>query len=526
MSNKPIHTPLSRDKVGRYDVLRPVASGGMGSVFLGRLTGMAGFQKLVAIKVIHGHLCEQRSFIDMFLDEARLAARIHHPNVSEILEVGEDDGVYFMVGEFVDGQNLLSMFRRAMHKKIAIPHSVSSWIIACTCDGLHAAHELKDLNGEPMKLVHRDISPLNILISNAGFIKLIDFGVASARNQMAETDDGALKGKVGYMCPEQIRGEGVERRGDLFSLGIVLYRMVTGRHPFSGKTDKERLAGILAGKYTRPSELIPDIDPAFEKIIIKALENDPDKRYQTAKEMRVDLEQYNRASEIEASTGIVSKLMHKLFDNEISESAEQLRELAEKHEGSEDNYLWQMNDRKKGGNFKRNMALSVGAALVIALLAYFVFPESSDNPLQPASATPASAVPASDLKSNPKIADEAVKNRGISNKEAGGDDSKTNEEGVEEAAKLVKMTLDIEPDNALIIFDGKQLEAGTKTLSVTRDGATHVVAVSAPGYKSLEKQFVADADKTVSLSLSRELKKSRHKKRPKKKSKLKRSPYE
>jgi serine/threonine-protein kinase len=252
---------MQRDRIGRYEIIYPIAQGGMAEVFVGRLPGMAGFEKLVAIKLIHAHLCKEQQFIQMFLDEARLAASIRHPNVAEIFEVGREGDLYFMIAELVLGQDLHALMRRTRQAQTPFPEGLSSHIVSQVCLGLHEAHEQKDKDGKPLGLVHRDVTPRNILLSYGGYAKLADFGVAWAQNRLGHSEAGSLKGKVGFISPEQIRNEPVDRRCDIFSLGVVFYMMLTGRHPFQGDNDAATMNNILAGAPVRPSEVNPEISP-------------------------------------------------------------------------------------------------------------------------------------------------------------------------------------------------------------------------------------------------------------------------
>jgi serine/threonine-protein kinase len=276
-------------RIGRYDLIYRLGSGGMAAVFVGRLAGLAGFERVVSVKIIHHHLADSKKFINMFLDEARMAASIHHPNVVEIHEVGCDRGTYFMVGEFVHGPDLGRMLRRFEDNGKLPPPQYAAYIAAQVCMGLHAAHETRDKDGHPLNLIHRDVSPNNVLISYDGFVKLIDFGVAWARNKLAHTESGALKGKIGYISPEQILGQAVDRRSDIFSVGVLLYIMSTLSHPFPGKSDAERLNKIISGQIQPPSEIRSDVHPGIERIILKAMAASPADRYSNAQEMAEDL---------------------------------------------------------------------------------------------------------------------------------------------------------------------------------------------------------------------------------------------
>jgi len=222
--------------LGRYELLLPIAKGGMASVWAARLRGTRGFQKMVAIKTMLPGLVDDAHFEQMFLDEARLASQVRHPHVIEILDLGEVDHILFLVMEWVDGEPLNIIMKYAATRG-GIPLAIAVSITAQVCRGLHAAHELRDQDGTLFGLVHRDVSPQNVLLTYDGVVKLVDFGVAKATSRASnETEAGQLKGKIAYMSPEQLRGERIDRRTDVFAVGILLYIMTTGTHPFRGMT--------------------------------------------------------------------------------------------------------------------------------------------------------------------------------------------------------------------------------------------------------------------------------------------------
>ncbi len=303
-------------RVGRYDLIYRLGSGGMATVFVGRLPGLAGFEKMVAIKVIHQHLADSKKFVNMFLDEARMAALIHHPNVVEIYEVDHDLGLFYMVGEFVHGIDLGRLLRRMEERGELLSLKISAYISAQVCLGLHAAHETKDKDGHLLNLIHRDVSPNNILVSYSGFVKLIDFGVAWARNKLAHTESGALKGKIGYIAPEQILGQDVDRRSDVFSVGVLLYIMTTLSHPFPGKSDAERLNKIITGDMLPPSSVRTDIHPELERIILKAMATKPSERYSDTATMAEDLEVFIASLEETVKPDDLSVLLSSTFKEE------------------------------------------------------------------------------------------------------------------------------------------------------------------------------------------------------------------
>jgi serine/threonine-protein kinase len=335
----PTSIALGREMVGRYEIIYPIAHGGMATVYVGRLPGMAGFEKLFAIKVIHPHLAAEKDFIEMFLDEARLAARIHHPNVAEISEVGEDEGLLFMVGELVLGQNLYLMHRRSLEIGMLIPQSIIAHIASNVCLGLHAAHELRDPHGRPLNLVHRDISPHNVLVAYNGYVKLIDFGVAFAQERLTHTSSGLVKGKIGFMSPEQVGGKSLDRRSDLFSLGVALYILTTNQQPFRGKNDAATIQRILSGQVTKPSHFNTSLDPSLEQIILRALELPREDRYQTAAEMGRDLEEFARASDKTIGSEKLAGLMHQLFEADVYDHEEKIHAHRKRRDAPSDGKL-------------------------------------------------------------------------------------------------------------------------------------------------------------------------------------------
>lgn len=278
--------------LGRYELLLPVARGGMAEVWAARLHGSRGFRKLVAIKTILRGAIDDTRMEQMFLAEAELASRIQHPNVVQTLELGEHAGGLYLVLEWVDGQSLSALLTDASaHGGLPLPIAVN--LVGQACKGLHAAHELKDENGAPLGVVHRDISPQNVLVSFSGTVKVVDFGIAKATAAASTlTEAGEVKGKLAYMAPEQLRGsDGVDRRADIFSMGTLLYAMTTGRHPFRGDHPSATLRNITTrGSVPPPSAHVEDYPSALEEVVLKSLKKDPGERFATAHEMLQALE--------------------------------------------------------------------------------------------------------------------------------------------------------------------------------------------------------------------------------------------
>ena len=276
-------------RLDRYELLGPLAEGGMASVWIARQRGKHGFEKLVAIKTILPQYASDDRFRQMFLDEARIASRIEHFNVARIIDLGEEHEVLYLVMEYVDGDSLSKLRRACTKAGVHIPPGVLLRILADACSGLHEAHELKDENGQLLDIVHRDISPHNILISTKGVAKVIDFGIAKARDRMAgETNAGVLKGKIQYMAPEQALGRKVDRRADLWAVGATLYHLLTGKPPFDADNTLGTLHLLTSGR--PPLPLPPNVPPAVAAIVRKALTSAVDARFHSAAQMRDAME--------------------------------------------------------------------------------------------------------------------------------------------------------------------------------------------------------------------------------------------
>jgi serine/threonine protein kinase len=267
-----------------------IGSGGAAVVHFGRLFGPGGFVRTVAIKRLHDQYVGDPEFARMMLDEARLAARIQHPNVVATLDVLATDGELFIVLEHIHGETLARLMRRAQERGAPVPQSVAAGIMVGVLHGIHAAHEVTTDSGEPMGLVHRDISPQNILVGADGVARVLDFGIAKAVGRVSRTSQGRIKGKVAYMAPEQVRGEAVDRRADVFGAAVVLWELLTNERLFAGENSAESIARVLAGKVRRPSEIAPSIPPAIDDIVLSGLAPRRDGRFPSAFAMATAIE--------------------------------------------------------------------------------------------------------------------------------------------------------------------------------------------------------------------------------------------
>jgi serine/threonine protein kinase len=300
---------------GPYQLVKKIAVGGMAEVFKAKRTGVEGFEKVVAVKRILPHLSDNKEFVDMFIDEAKMVAGLTHPNIVQISDLGKIEKSYYIAMEYVHGRDLRSILRRAKERGLRLPLDLTVLIVSRVCSALEFAHRKKDERGRPMLIVHRDISPQNILISFEGEVKLTDFGIAKAATKARISDAGALRGKLLYMSPEQAWGKPMDRRSDLFSLGIVFYEMVTDQKPFLGSSEMSILEMVRECRVAPPSDVNPRIPERLEKVVMTALERDPDHRYQDAAEMYRDLDRVLHERQPPTANEL-TRFMELLFDEE------------------------------------------------------------------------------------------------------------------------------------------------------------------------------------------------------------------
>ncbi len=321
---------LAGRQLGRYEVLTQLASGGMAAVYVARAKGVAGFERLVAIKVLHPHLAYEEEFISMFLDEARLAARIRHPNVVPTLDISDTEGDgFFLVMEYIEGDHFGTLLGAAAKAGERLPTPVVSKVIIDALGGLGAAHDLVDENGEPLNLVHRDISPHNVMVGVDGISRLTDFGVAKAEKRLTSTRAGQFKGKLAYMSPEQASSGFADQRSDLFSVGIMLWESLSGRRLFRGENNAATLTKILHEPIPAPSELWPDLEP-FDAILAKALSREPDERFQNADEFAAALENVARTNGGIATTRAVGKQVRERLADKLDAQRSRVKDSIRK----------------------------------------------------------------------------------------------------------------------------------------------------------------------------------------------------
>jgi eukaryotic-like serine/threonine-protein kinase len=315
MSRPMLPVPLA-DQAPHYKLLGRIASGGMGAVYLGLDTRDPDASRLVAIKIIHSHLAENRVFVDMLLDEAQVASNIHHPNVVGIIDVGSFRGRNFVVMPYIEGGTLSELVRRQQRH---LPMALVARSLVEALHGLHAAHSLVDDQGHPLGLVHRDVSPGNIMIGTDGITRVIDFGVAKAATRITHTLPGTVKGKFAYMAPEQAMGEQVDCRADVFSAGVVLWTVLTGKRLFHGQNSAHTIRNLMSAEIVPPSRIRPKIPSLIDKVCMHALQRDRERRYQSAAAMAADLERAAMAAGLETSQEDVGRMVSEAFGERLAQ---------------------------------------------------------------------------------------------------------------------------------------------------------------------------------------------------------------
>jgi len=304
-------------KIGKYTLLDLVATGGMAELWLARQEGPAGFSRTVALKRVLPHLATDERFVQMFLDEARLAALLTHPNIVQIHDFGEAEGEYYLTMEFVRGRSFDAVIDVEAERDQHMPLETAAWIVAQACVGLEYAHTYRHPEtGQALRLVHRDISPQNLMVSFDGLVKVMDFGIAKAATSTVKTQTGAVKGKYAYMSPEQIAGQPLDARSDVFALGIVLYEAVSGRRPFGKESDLVAITAILNEPPKPIREIIPDFPVELERVLDRALCKDRTDRYVDAHAMQVDLERFIRSRGAVVGSRDVADMMRQVFGAE------------------------------------------------------------------------------------------------------------------------------------------------------------------------------------------------------------------
>ncbi|MDP1915381.1 MAG: serine/threonine-protein kinase [Myxococcales bacterium] len=316
---------MSLETYGRYQLLKKLATGGMAQIYLARQLGVQGFEKLLVVKRILPHLAENEDFITMFLDEARIAARLNHPNVVQIFDLGQQDDTFYIAMEYIHGEDVRKVWKQAERQGTAIPIPLICRIIIESCSGLDYAHKKADPGGRPLNIVHRDISPQNILVSFEGGVKVVDFGIAKAADQATVTKSGVLKGKYSYMSPEQAQGKPVDARTDVFALGVVLYELLTGARLFKRANDIQTLNAVTECKIEPPSNVDARLPKDLDPIVMRALAKNREDRYPDAREMQQALEDWVLKNKLPSGSVHLAAFMQDIYAERLAREAEEGR---------------------------------------------------------------------------------------------------------------------------------------------------------------------------------------------------------
>jgi serine/threonine protein kinase len=311
-------------RFGKYILLKEIEVGGMAAVYLAKAQGIGGFEKFLAIKKIYPQLSRSEDFVQMFISEARIAVELTHPNISHIYDLGEVDGDYFIAMEYIHGKDCYRLIKRCQARGRRIPIGLVCHIVLQVLEGLEYAHRKKDLAGTPMRIVHRDVSPRNVLLSYEGGVKLIDFGIAKAATLGEHTRVGTIKGKVNYMSPEQARGEELDARSDLFSAGLFMYELIHQVKLFAGGSEIKTLDLIRECKVPSIREQNPNLPDEIERILMKSLAKEREHRYASAQEFARDLQQFMARNDIVVGSSLLSEFVRDAFSAEVSAEEREL----------------------------------------------------------------------------------------------------------------------------------------------------------------------------------------------------------
>lgn len=495
-------------------------------MYLARLSGPVNFQKLVVIKKIHDHLAGEQEFIEMFQDEARIAALIHHPNVATIFDMGTVDRAYYIAMEYVHGHSIAEFMRAAKRIDGRIPWTIACRMVADAAAGLHAAHELTTPEGKPLNVVHRDVSPQNLLMSYDGHVKVVDFGIAYAAEKISHTSDGTIKGKIAYMSPEQASSAPLDRRSDVFSLGIILYEALTMKRLFKAKNDAATLYRVLECVVPPPTALCPDLSSDLEAIVMKALAKDPEQRFETAGALEQALGRLLMKYGEMATHQDVGLFMTKYFDDQKRIKAEQIqRALQEDPEEPMKAYGMNGETTSSPGGFQTDsiiqqtirkpvsmlslLSAGLGIAIIVVLFAFLLVTPGKKQ----AGAGSAQEEYAKEKSvheefesGDVKPGEDAEKFEDASDSEDQKDSGKSDEKPKivkPEEPKNIKIRVLVQPKkaDASAVFRGKTYKGRPLEIEVLPSNKNEELVIEAQGYYTERIEFIPGKDKEVILNL-------------------------
>jgi len=485
-------------QVGRYRILAELGRGGMSNVFLAVASGPGGVNKLVVLKALLPDLATEGYALSMFMDEARLAAQLNHPNVVQTYEVGTEGDRHVIVMEYLEGQSLSAAVRRAAAEGNPMPLALQLRIVINALDGLHYAHELSGYEGASLQLVHRDISPQNLFVTYDGQVKVLDFGIAKATSASTHTAAGVMKGKIAYMAPEQIVGGNVDRRADLFSVGCMLWAAATGVKLWKDTPDVQIMRRAISGDIPTPQSVNPECDDDLNRIVMKALAREPDDRYATAIELQHDLEVYVERFGAAAKQKEIARFVSTLF----ADTRSQLKALVERQltliqtdnssvssisrerpraargsstlggSASESNHTM-LAEPAEPGRGKRRLIAGFAVLALLGAVSFYGWGHRG------AAELPAAA----EAAVSPKVAAPALAPAAA-------------------AATRVSVALQASPSDAKLYLDDEPLPTNPTTKLLSTDGKAHVLRAEAPGFVNATTEFSPTKDGTVALTLS------------------------
>jgi serine/threonine-protein kinase len=518
--------------IGRFRLIAELARGGMGIVYLALLRGPGGFNKLFVVKELKRHLAEDPNLVRMFIDEARLAAKLNHPNVVQTIEVGSSGNRHYIAMEYLEGQSLKRLLRRACNEGTAVPLHYQLHVVMQMLEGLHYVHEATDFDGSPLNLVHRDVSPHNVFITYEGQVKVVDFGIAKAMGSTNNTRSGVLKGKVAYMAPEQSCGERVDRRADVFSAGVMLWEAAVNRRIWASlENDLQILRALMNGQIPSPRSAKPDIDPALERIIVQATAMKPDDRFQSVAELQSEIDGYLRGLDVPRFAGRdVGKHVSQVFAEERARIKQvidgQLQLL--RGVGSRDYATIDLPQLTTGGSPSSGTPSGLTrrggtADQAVAQRAFRnVFdvtgdpgtlapPMMGEPPPKPRRLVPAivaigvlsigGTVLLLRKTATPHVAAPAASAASAQSAEPAPSASGAPSSSAPAPVPSIAVSVRVSPASARISLDNGPAQTGTFRGTLARDGGTHTLHVDAPQFQRKDVTFVADEDHAFDLSL-------------------------
>jgi serine/threonine-protein kinase len=486
---QPSQVQTDHGNVGKYTILMELGSGGSATVSAAISKGIAGFSKIVVLKAIRDGLGHDEATVKMFLGEARLSARMNHPNVVQVYEVFKQNNLPVIVMEYLDGQSLATLLARCSGSS-DFPVEIGIAILAKTLAGLQYAHSLTDYSGEPLHLVHRDVSPHNVMIGYDGQVKLVDFGIAKLKNQNGQTRTGVIKGKLNYMAPEQVHGD-MDHRADIFAVGVMLWEVVARQRYWGDSGDATIIGRLLTGNIPQLRDAKPDADPELERICLKALAVDPDKRYARAADMQSDLEAYLKGSTVDVTQEVIGALLDRTCRDlrEKTRAALQAKMSAVSVSGEFD--LSEGNDTVRSAVVsarpKDHRPIWVGGAAALAILLGAAFLASQRTAETPAATTA------------PRVAPEVLAAAPAPMAAAPAPSS-----AAPAPPERVRINIVVLPQEAQLYIDDRRLSSNPFRDSLPRDGAEHTFRAEADGYELFTKSIRLESDVDITISMKAE----------------------